>query len=235
MDANQKEVYEKEYMPYIIKWGKLTCWLSIPLIFIPALLLALVFGAKISMGQILTALIPLFASMLAWYIVDPITLFPVLHIPGLYMTYIAGNSKEIRSPASIAAMSAADVESGTEHGTVISCIAIATSVFVSLSCMTLVAIAGNYLLTILPETVVKALNYLLPALYGSMCMQRAMQDPKTCLILIPFTALCVAMNRMGIFGFLPLGGGYAQILILVVVGAMVAKKLHGSEVEKREG
>jgi len=229
LDAKQKNAYDKEYMPYIIKWGKITCWLSIPLIFIPTLVLIVFFGAKVTIAHFLTAFIPLFASMLAWYIVDPITLFPILHVPGLYMTYIAGNSKEIRGPAAIAAMSAADVEGGTEHGTVISCIAIATSVFVSIVCMTLVALAGNFILSILPKPVVSSLNYLLPALYGSMCMQRAMLDPKTFFLLIPFTVLCVVMNRMGVFGLLPLGGGYAQILILVVAGALLAKKVHGSE------
>ena len=227
----QKKVFENEYMPYIIKWGKITCWLSIPLIFIPTLVLIVFFGAKITVAQVLTAFIPLFASMLAWYIVDPITLFPVLHVPGLYMTYIAGNSKEIRGPAAIAAMSAADVEGGTEHGTVISCIAIAVSVFVSIACMTLVALGGNFILAILPKPVISALNYLLPALYGSMCMQRAMLDHKTFFILVPFTILCCMMNNMGIFGILPLGGGYAQILILVVIGALVAKKVHASEVQ----
>ena len=79
----QKKVFENEYMPYIITWGKITCWLSIPLIFIPTLVLIVFFGAKITVAQVLTAFIPLFASMLAWYIVDPITLFPVLHVPGL--------------------------------------------------------------------------------------------------------------------------------------------------------
>ena len=189
LNEKQKQTFQNEYMPYIIKWGKITCWLSIPLIFIPTAVLILLFGATITAGQILAAFIPLFASMLAWYIVDPITLFPILHVPGLYMTYIAGNSKEIRAPAASAAMSAADVEGGTEHGTMISCIAIATSVFVSIICMTIVALAGNVLLSILPGAVISALNYLLPALYGSMCMQRAMLDPKTFFVLVPFKIL----------------------------------------------
>lgn len=72
--------------------------------------------------------------------VDPITLYPILHIPGMYMTYIAGNSKEIRAPAATAALSATDVDAGTEHGTIISAIAISVSIFISLAVMTLVAL-----------------------------------------------------------------------------------------------
>lgn len=231
MNEAQKKVYENDYMPYIIKWGKLTCWISIPLIMIPSIILMIFYGAKITLTGFITALIPLLGSMLAWYIVDPISLFPVLQVPGLYMTYIAGNSKEIRAPAAIAAMSAADVQPGTEHGTAISCLAIATSVFVSISCMTFVAVAGNYLLSILPAAVVSSLNYLLPALYGSMAMQRAMLDYKTFFIMVPITVFCVFLNQMGIFAYLPLGGGYAQILILVVCGSLIAKAVHKKELQ----
>lgn len=231
MNEAQKKVYENDYMPYIIKWGKLTCWISIPLIMIPSIILMIFYGAKITLTGFITALIPLLGSMLAWYIVDPISLFPVLQVPGLYMTYIAGNSKEIRAPAAIAAMSAADVQPGTEHGTTISCLAIATSVFVSISCMTFVAVAGNYLLSILPAAVVSSLNYLLPALYGSMAMQRAMLDYKTFFIMVPITVFCAFLNQIGIFAYLPLGGGYAQILILVVCGSLIAKAVHKKELQ----
>ena len=231
MNEMQKATYENDYMPYIIKWGKLTCWISIPLIMIPSLVLILFFGARISFGGFITALVPLLGSMLAWYIVDPISLFPVLQVPGLYMTYIAGNSKEIRAPAAIAAMSAADVQPGTEHGTAISCLAIATSVFVSITCMTFVAVAGNFLLSILPQAVVNSLNYLLPALYGSMAMQRAMLDYKTFFIMVPITVVCVILTQTGVFAYLPLGGGYAQILILVVCGSLIAKAVHRKEIQ----
>ena len=232
MDLSQKEVYEKEYLPYIIKWGKITCWASIPLIFLPALALFIFYGARPSMSGILTGFISLFSAMLAWYVVDPITLFPILHVPGMYMTYVAGNSKEIRAPAASAALSAADVEAGTEQGTVISCLAIATSIFISLAVMTLVAIAGNFILSILPKAVITALNYLLPALFGAMCMQRIMLDYKCAAIVVPVACFLRWMNMKGMFKVLPLGGGYAQVLLCVIVGVFVAKTIHGKKVKK---
>ena len=97
--------------------------------------------------------------------------------------------------------------------------------------MTFVAVAGNYLLSILPAAVVSSLNYLLPALYGSMAMQRAMLDHKTFFIMVPITVFCVFLNQMGIFAYLPLGGGYAQILILVVCGSLIAKAVHKKELQ----
>lgn len=76
------------------------------------------------------------------------------------MTYVSGNSKEIRGPSALQAMDAAEVEAGTPEGTVVSAIGIAISVLISLTVMTLVAIAGNFLLHALPEPVVTSLKYL---------------------------------------------------------------------------
>ena len=236
MDMAHREVYQKEYLPYIIKWGKITCWLSIPLIFIPALALVVFYGARPSWSGVMTGFISLFSAMLAWYIVDPITLFPILHIPGMYLTYIAGNSKEIRAPAATAALSASDAKAGTEEGTVISCIAITTSIFISLSVMTLVAVAGNFILSLLPAAVLSALNYLLPALFGAMCMQRIMMDYRSAAIVVPSAVILRYLSNKGVFSVFPLGGGYAQILLCVLIGVFTAKSLHGrklKEVQKK--
>lgn len=232
MSPEQKKIFEQEYMPYIRKWGKLTCWISIPLIFMPAIALFIFYGATPSIGGIVTGFISLFSAMIAWYIVDPVTLYPILHIPGMYMTYIAGNSKEIRAPAATSALSATDTEAGTEEGTIISAIAIATSVFVSVAVMTTVAIAGNFILSILPEAVLQALNYLLPALFGAMCMQRVMMDYRTAAFLIPAAFILRYINTLGWFAYLPLGGGYAQILLCVIIGVIVSRKVHADKLQK---
>ena len=71
MTDMERDVFHKEYMPYIIKWVKLTCWLSIPLIFIPAIALYIFYQAVPSVGGVITGFIALFSSMVAWYVVDP--------------------------------------------------------------------------------------------------------------------------------------------------------------------
>ncbi len=113
MNQAQKSVFENEYMPYIIKWGKILSWVSIPLIFIPAIVHTIFYDANPAMSGIVTGLISLVSAMVAWYVVDPITLFSILHIPSMYLTYMGGNSKEFRAPATIAALSAAEFEAGT--------------------------------------------------------------------------------------------------------------------------
>ena len=219
LDQSQKSVFDNEYMPYIIKWGKITCWVSIPLIFIPTVALMVFYGARPSMSGILTGFISLFSAMVAWYIVDPITLFPILHVPGMYLTYIAGNSKEIRAPAATAALSSADVEA-------------TVSIFISLAVMTLVAVAGNLILSILPDAIIRALNYLLPALFGAMCIQRIMADYRSAAIVVPCACVLRYLNTRGVFKVLPLGGGYALILLCVLIGVFVAKQMYNMKQKK---
>lgn len=233
MNTEQQSVFDNEYMPYIIKWGKITCWVSVPLIFIPALALMVFYGAAPSLNGIMTGLISLVSAMVAWYVVDPITLFPILHVPGMYLTYIAGNSKEIRAPAATSALSATDVQAGTPQGTIVTCLAITTSIFISLAVMTLVAVAGQIILNLLPAPVISALNYLLPALFGAMCVQRVMMDYKSAAIVMPIALVFRWCSLQGFFKILPFGGGYAPILLCVIVGMFTARQLHGKVLNKK--
>lgn len=226
--SNEKfqEYYENNYLPYIIKKGKFTTWLSIPLIFIPPVLLFIVYGARPSVDGVIGGMISAVSAMVAWYVVDPVTLYPILQIPGMYMTYIAGNSKEIRIPASMSALSAAKVETGTREGTVITAIAISVSIFISVAVMTIVALTGQFILSVLPEPVLKSLNYLLPALFGAMAVQRILLDLKSSLIILPFALAFRYMNMIGLFKVLPFGGSYAQILLCVIIGVFVSRMVH---------
>lgn len=227
---DKHEIYKNEYMPYIVKWGKITCWLAIPIVFLPAAVLFFVFGARPPIEGIVSGLVTSVSATIAWYVVDPISLFPILGVAGLYMTYISGNSKEIRCPAALQAMEAAGVKGGTEEGTVISSLGIATSVFISIAVMTVVAIAGQAVLSFLPPVVVKSFNYLIPSLFGGLLFQRLMStSPKLIVICIAFTIAMKILNINGVFKILPLGGGYAQILLCVIVTMLVARHLYEKE------
>ena len=104
--------------------------------------------------------------------------------------------------------------------------------FISLAVMTLVALAGNFILSLLPDSIIAALNYLLPALFGAMCMQRIMMDYKSAFVLLPCALIIRYLSTLGVFKVLPFGGGYAPILSCVIIGVVVAKALHGKAAAK---
>ena len=98
--------------------------------------------------------------------------------------------------------------------------------------VTLVALAGNFILSLLPDSIIAALNYLLPALFGAMCMQRIMMDYKSAFVLLPCALIIRYLSTLGVFKVLPFGGGYAPILSCVIIGVVVAKALHGKAAAK---
>lgn len=221
----KKEIFEKEYMPFVIKWGKFSCIIAILVVYLPALALFLFFNARPDVGAIITGIIGMVSAYSAWYFVDPITLFPILGVPGMYMTYVSGNSKEIRGPAALQAMDAAEVKAGTPEGTIISAIGISISILISLTVMTIVAIVGNFMLQILPAPVITSLRYLLPSLFGALAMQRVVLNPKVASIGIPLAFITFFLKKMGMFKFLPLGGGYAPLMICVFVCMFLSKAM----------
>lgn len=219
----KEEIFEKSYIPFAIKWGKLSCFIALLIVYLPVAALVIFFKARPSIGAIITGCIGILSAYSAMYFVDPITLFPILGIPGMYMTYVSGNSKEIRGPAALQAIDAAGVKPGTPEGTVISAIGISISILISLTVMTIVVFIGNVMLQILPESVVVSLKYLLPSLFGALAMQRAVLNPKVAVIGIPLAFITYFLKKMGTFKFLPLGGGYAPLMICVFACMFLAK------------
>lgn len=223
--TGKSHIFDKVYMPFAIRWGRTSCIISMLLVYIPAAALMLFYGARPDMGAVLTGIVGIISAYSAWYFVDPITLFPILGVPGMYMTYVSGNSKEIRGPSALQAMDAAGVEAGTAEGTIISAIGIAVSVLISLTVMTVVAIAGNFLLHILPEPVITALKYLLPSLFGALAMQRVVLNPRVAAVGVPLAFITFFMKKAGFFSFLPLGGGYAPLMICVFACMFLSKAI----------
>lgn len=219
----KEKIYEEEYIPFAVKWGKFSCFIALLIVYLPVLALIIFFNARPNIGAVITGCIGMLSAYSAMYFVDPITLFPILGIPGMYMTYVSGNSKEIRGPAALQAIDAAGVKPGTPEGTVISAIGISISILISLTVMSIVVFVGNFILQILPNSFVISLKYLLPSLFGALAMQRAVLNPKVAVIGIPLAFITYFMKKMGIFKFLPLGGGYAPLMICVFTCMFLAK------------
>ena len=172
------DYYSKTYMPSIIRWGKITMLLGILTCFLPALVISFVYGHMPPVSAIIAGTISQISVSGAFYIVEPISYFPILGIPGTYLTFLSGNTSNMRIPCSSVAQEAAGVQLGTEKGSIISTIGIAMSILINIAILTVGAVAGSAILSILPEGVKSALNFLLPALYGAVFGQFAVSRPK---------------------------------------------------------
>ena len=130
MEKNNQ--FDGIYLPYIIKWGKITGWLGMLLSFGPALVLAVVYKLVPPVSAIITGFIAIASAVGVVWIVEPISYFPIIGVPGTYMAFITGNISNLRIPAAAVSQNVAGVEPGTKEGTIIATLGMATSVIVNI-------------------------------------------------------------------------------------------------------
>ncbi len=151
----------------MIRYGRLTLSLGIIAALVPGIILSFGFGIMPPISALLASTMAIVSMSAPNYIIEPVSYSPILGIPGTYMSFLSGNISNMRLPCSIAAQKAAEVESGTEEGSIISTIGIAVSILVNISILTIGVILGGSVLSKIPAEVVEKLNLILPALFGS--------------------------------------------------------------------
>lgn len=170
--------YEKSFTKPIIRYGSLTNLFAIPLCFIPAIYLWLVKGAFPGWNNILTGWMYV-ASMFAIYsVVEPICYFPILGLPGTYMSFLSGNIGNMRVPCAVVAQESLGVEPGTKKAELIATLGIAGSIFTNTIMVTIAAIGGAALMSIFPPVVLTAFKYVSSAIFGAMFAMFASKNLK---------------------------------------------------------
>ena len=193
-----KSIYNEDYLPFMIRYGRLTLSLGIIAALVPGIILSFGFGIMPPISALLASTMAIVSMSAPNYIIEPVSYSPILGIPGTYMSFLSGNISNMRLPCSIAAQKAAEVESGTEEGSIISTIGIAVSILVNISILTIGVILGGSVLSKIPAEVVEKLNLILPALFGSVFGQVFLQDKKLGLVAIVISVLTIILSKQGI-------------------------------------
>lgn len=225
---DKKEFFEKEYMPKMHKLGQITGYLGVLMSFAPAVCLMIVYR----LFPDPTALLPAFISALStfgflWF-VEPISYFSVLGPIGTYMAFLSGNISNMRVPCASMAQIAADVEPGTDEGSIISTIGMAVSVVINVSVLTVGVILGSSILSKLPESITNAFGYLLPALFGAILVQFGMKIKGIAATVLTFSIIMNIALSAGVFSWLPGANNYLGILtsvfLAIGIAIMIEKK-----------
>lgn len=200
---NKKDDFNGIYLPYIVKWGKITGWLGILLSFGPALVLAVVYKLVPPINAIITAFIAIASAVGINWIVEPISYFPIIGVAGTYMAFITGNISNLRIPTAAVSQKVAGVEPGTDKGSIVATLGMAVSVIVNIVILAIGVFAGSAILSKLPEEVVKAFNYLLPSLFGAIFIQFSLMKLKLAPIALGIALVLTFALNAGVFSFLP--------------------------------
>lgn len=149
------------------------------------------------------------------------------------MAFLSGNISNMRVPCASMAQISAGVEPGTDEGSIISTIGMATSIIINISVLTIGVILGASVLAMLPDKVTEALNYLLPALFGALLMQFSLKQKSLGVTMLVFAVLvCLAINA-GIFNWLPGAANYlgtlSSVFAAIAITVVTYDKKKGTE------
>jgi len=210
------DVYKSKFTPAVVKWGMITVWIGVVLSFLPALYIWSAHGLLPSTAEILKGFGLILAIVGAFWFVEPISYYPVLGLPGTYLSFLAGNISNLRVPCSAVAQEAAGVQEGSAQGSIISTIAIAVSMFVNTIILFIGAVGLAALVGSLPATVLHAFDFILPAIFGAIFGQFALRSYTLGAIAL---ALGLVLNFAGV---LP---NWGTLLILVFGTILIARLL----------
>lgn len=185
--------FKEEYLSPIIRNGRLTTLIAALLTCLPMLYLWLGLGLRPTWDQIMQGWLNILAIYFIIYIVEPISYYPVMGISGIYIGYLAGNIPSVRLPALLAAQAATNSAAGSKRGDIVGTIAMGSSVFVNIFFVTLAAIAGGFILSILPQFFISSFSYTLPAILGAVMAQFFMKNASFVVIIL---AVCFGIAVM---------------------------------------
>lgn len=182
--TDKNETYQKDLIKPVVFWGRITNLLACLLSFLPAIYLWVFYDAVPPLSAVIaasSAVILGFSGVL--WIVEPISYFPIMGIPGTYMSFLSGNISNLRVPCSTMAQEAAGVEEGSDEGGVIATLGVGISIIINLAVMVVGVIVGGQIVAAFPPVVHTAFeSYILPAVYGGVFAQFALKNWKAAAI-----------------------------------------------------
>ena len=213
--------YREQFLPQITRVGRFIMVISLLLFFVPFFVLWFVYGVQPQWSHLVKALVPWLLINLPWWISNPISYFPILGIPGTLLCFLSGNIANMRIPAGVAAQKAAEVEAGSEKGILMSTIGVSMSVYVNLFILAAGVIAGEAVLSALPQSFSDALGYLLPSLFGCVFASFMVGNGFASAVAIGSALLLTIGYNSGMFGFIPFDTSIF-VMLLPIAAAVAA-------------
>lgn len=223
MNKIDRQVYRNEFVPYMLKQGRIVSFLAYIGMFIPSLILMVFFNIKLNTEMFSIAFLTVFA-LVAPTMIGPIYMYPILGLPGTLLTFIAGDANNIRVPCSIAAQEAAEVEVGTEEASVISSIGIGVSVIVKIVIVFTFMTFLFSVLVNLDSSILVKINMMVPALIGAVTAKFCLMKIR-CVPVVIVTGLCI--EKLMNIGIIP---SYLGTLVVLIISVAVTYFLFKKEI-----
>ena len=177
------------------RWGSITLFIGFLIATSVPFYLLFVADANIDFGQILKGFLAVFAVYGVFYIVEPLTYFPILGPAGMYQAFMIGNVANKLLPSAIVAQDAIGAKPGTRKGEYAATMAICGAAIIHVASMVLfVGLLGTWLVSLIPAPItLVAKLYILPAILGGVTVQliASLRQVKSTLIALGLAALVI--------------------------------------------
>lgn len=218
------EIYRKEFSEPIHRVGRITCLLAVAGMFLPSIWLYLQYGVFPPAKAIAAGMAAALTYAVPFYIIEPISFYPILGDAGTYMSFLAGNISNLRVPCGAVAQAVTGCEEGTKKGELIATVGIAVSVWISIFGVLFGAIGTGLVVRVFPAWLQDAFKtYLLPAVFGGVFGQFALRGMVYAPVALGL-ALTSILLKWPSYICIPLA-----VVGTVLIGRLTYRKLPGEE------
>lgn len=209
----------------IHKLGRISIILVIlTFIFVP-FSLSILHSIQVDYGDVIKGVLTILSFMGPLAVGEFLGYAPVLG-PSLYLSLMTGNTMNMKIPAVLSSLQAAEVDASTKEGEIIKILAVGTSSLVATLIIILGMFSLGFLLPLLTSpTLAPAFENILPCMMGALVVPLAMKSMKHCIF--PTVLVILAMVLLGYSTVVA-----AQSILILVV--MILTTLFEYVLEKRE-
>ena len=202
-----------------IRIGRPTNLIAAVTAFLPVLYICIRYNCWPEKATLLSAWGMTIVAFGAFYIVEPVSYYAALGVSGTYLSFLSGNISNIRVPCASIALDHTESESGTIQAEVVSTMAICGSIITNLAAVTLAALIGSFIVSVLPEFINTGFRtYASAAIFGAAFGNFAVKSPKLAVCSI---AAAVALMLLRWSVAIPAW----LVIILVIFGTVAISRI----------
>ncbi len=213
-------------------WGRITLFAGLVIATSVPFIVMFTADLDVTFAQIITAFVAVAAVYGVFYVVEPITYYPILGTAGMYQAFLIGNIANKLVPSAIVAQSTIGTVPGTRKASYAATAAIAGAAVVHVvSLLLFVGLLGTWIVSIMPTSITDVARlYILPAILGGVLVQliATLKQPKA-------TAIALSVALLVIFLLVPYTPKLVssfQIAICVVLTVAIAWFTHTQKDEE---
>ncbi len=196
------------------RWGRITLLLGLLIATSVPFYLLLTLDLDVTVGNIIGGFLAVAAVYGVFWIVEPLTYYPILGPAGMYQAFMIGNISNKLLPSAIVAQSTIGARPGTKKAEFAATAAICGAALIHVvSMVLLVGILGSWLVSITPPSITEiAQIYILPSILGGVTVQLIATLKQVRATVIALTAAALV-----VFVLLPLVPALGAVSIALAV------------------